>query len=322
MHDPLRDLGELALATRLRRLGERLLAGVDECYEELGLPFRGRWFGLLQALAREGDRGTVALAGALGLSHTAVAHLVRELEEAGWIVRRADPADARRQAIRLSPAGRRRLRRMEPVWAAMRAATAELAEREAPGLLSHLNALEDSLERQPIADRMLARLGRPPRRRLDVTAYRPAHRRLFAALNLAWLQEHFTPEEKDLRLLADPAGQVLRRGGRILVARWEGRPVGVCALLRHGEGDYELAKMAVDPACRRRGAGRALVRAACREARSLGADRLWLLTHPDLADASRLYRRLGFHAVSRDDTYSKRPSIRMERRLDPKEDLT
>ncbi|MFA7329895.1 MAG: helix-turn-helix domain-containing GNAT family N-acetyltransferase [Candidatus Delongbacteria bacterium] len=320
--DLVRDLGELALATRLRRLSERLLAGVDELYRELGQPFEGRWFGLVQALAREDGRGVVELAAEVGLSHTAVAQLLRELDAAGWTGRQPDPRDARRQRVRVTRAGRQRLTELAPVWEAVRRATAGLLAEEAPDLLVRLEALEERLERAPLADRMLQELGRPSRRRLRVVAYRPAYRRLFAELNLAWLNEHFTPDEQDLRLLADPAGRVLRRGGRILVALWEEQPVGVCALLRHGAGDYELAKLAVDPARRRRGAGEALVRAACAEARALGATRLWLLTHPRLVDAQRLYLKLGFQLAGTDDQAHARPSLRLERVLDPAEDFS
>lgn len=319
-NDLIRDLGELALATRLRRLGGRLLAAADEVYDELELPMEGRWYGVVRVLAR-GERGIVELAGELGLSHTAVAALLRELDGAGWTEARPDPADGRRRLVGLSRSGRARLRRLEPVWAAVRRATAELVAAEAPDLLPALDRLETRLERQPFADRILAVLERPPRARLSVVPYRPAYRRHFAALNLAWLQESFVPEAKDLRLLQDPSGAILRRGGRIYVALWEGRPIGVCALLRHGDGDVELAKMAVDAAHRRRGAGEALVRAALTGARELGAERLWLLTHPDLEAAGRLYERLGFRVTaSDDDTYDRRPSIRMERRLDSPED--
>jgi DNA-binding MarR family transcriptional regulator/GNAT superfamily N-acetyltransferase len=289
---------------------------VNELYQELDLPFEGRWFGLVQALAREDGRGVVDLATELGLSHTAVAHLLRELESAGWAERHADPADARRQLVLLTRAGRQRLKRLEPVWKAVRDTTALLLSEEAPELLARLEALEVSLDRRPLADRMLKELGRDPRQRLRVVRYRPAYRRLFMDLNLAWLHEHFQPEEKDLRLLADPAGRVLRRGGLILVALWQERPVGVCALIRHGAGDIELAKMAVDPAHRRRGAGEALVHAACAAARGLGATSLWLLTHPALVDAQRLYLRLGFRVTGPDGSYKSRPSLRMERPLD------
>jgi DNA-binding MarR family transcriptional regulator len=315
--DLLRDLGELALATRLRRLSERLLGSVNELYGELGLPFQGRWFGLVRVLARSDNRGVVELAAELGLSHTAVAHLLRELEEAGWVETRPDPGDARRRQACLTGRGREGLERLEPVWEGVRRTTAALLERQAPDLLEQLASLEEDLDRVPLADRMLAELGRPPRRRLQVVAYRSAYRKVFRELNLAWLLERFEPEEEELRLLADPARHILRRGGQILVALWEDRPVGVCALLCHGPGNFELAKLAVDAAHRRRGAGEALVREACRRARQAGAPSLWLLTHPSLEEAGRLYARLGFTVTGPDAQHPSRPSLRLERGLDP-----
>jgi ribosomal protein S18 acetylase RimI-like enzyme len=61
-----------------------------------------------------------------------------------------------------------------------------------------------------------------------------------------------------------------------------------------GDGEAELARLAVAESARRRGIGRALVEAAGTRARELGAERVALWSRPYQSDAHRLYGSLGY----------------------------
>ena len=133
---------------------------------------------------------------------------------------------------------------------------------------------------------------------MRIVDYTPTHRAHFKALNVEWITRYFAVEEADRRVLDDPEGYILRRGGHILMAEDEaGEVVGTCALLRNADGSFELAKMAVAPTARGRGVGRALGEAAIERARALGASRVELLSNRVLAPALALYRSLGFVEV-------------------------
>jgi GNAT superfamily N-acetyltransferase len=127
--------------------------------------------------------------------------------------------------------------------------------------------------------------------------YRPAYKKHFRTLNESWLREYFTVESADAHLLADPNGRIIRKGGLVLFALWDGDVVGTAALLRHGPDVWELAKMAVAAAVRGRGIGRVLAEAVLARAREEGAVRLYLQTSSRLEAALRLYRTLGFRRV-------------------------
>lgn len=132
---------------------------------------------------------------------------------------------------------------------------------------------------------------------LEVVPYRPELRSAFEALNREWIEAYFRMEPADERILADPEREVRQPGGEVFFLLEEGRPVGTCAVIPHGAGSYELAKMGVTAVARGRGHGDRLLRAAIDFARGRGARRLELLTNSALAPAIALYEKHGFRRV-------------------------
>jgi putative acetyltransferase len=133
-----------------------------------------------------------------------------------------------------------------------------------------------------------------PHEPIEIIEYKAKYARHFREINLDWLQEFFDVEPYDRIVLNDPHEHIIKHGGRILFARIRGEIVGTCALLKHAEKKYELAKMGVRTPFRGTGVGRLLVEAAIDKARELGADTLVLATSTKLEAANRLYHSLGF----------------------------
>jgi DNA-binding MarR family transcriptional regulator len=102
----------LASATfLLKRLGFALKERATQAYEEIGLhPYH---HAILLVLA-EGSRETQgSIADALGYDRGQLVGLLDELEEHGLVERRRDPNDRRRHLVRLTPEGKRTLRRLQ-----------------------------------------------------------------------------------------------------------------------------------------------------------------------------------------------------------------
>lgn len=116
----------------------------------------------------------------------------------------------------------------------------------------------------------------------------------FARLNREWLEGFGLLEEADAKYLDQPRESIIDLGGEILFAVTAERVVGACAILRIDFAVVELAKLAVAPDARGRGIGRQLTLAAIDHARSLGAERIVLMSNRKLASAIRLYESLGF----------------------------
>ena len=73
--------------------------------------------------------------------------------------------------------------------------------------------------------------------------------------------------------------------------------VGCVALIPMSGGVYELSKMAVSPTMRGRGIGRQLLLHVIAEAKTMGAQSLFLGSSKKLANAVHLYEAVGFQHV-------------------------
>lgn len=130
-----------------------------------------------------------------------------------------------------------------------------------------------------------------------IVTYQDELRPHFERLNRAWIEQHFVLEPPDLEVFRDPRRLILEPGGEIFFVVDDGGVQGTCAVLPHGPGTFELAKMAVSETARGRGYGDLLLRAAIDFARAAGARRLMLVSNTLLAPAIRLYRKHGFVEV-------------------------
>ena len=147
----------------------------------------------------------------------------------------------------------------------------------------------------------------------DVVTWRAEYREDFERLNRQWIETYFVVEPSDLAVFRDPEDAIVRPGGQIFfVVDGEGVR-GTCALLSHGPGVLELAKMAVSPAAQGTGYGELLMRAAIAYARERGARKLMLVSNTRLAPAIGLYRKCGFRQVPLDPKIEyARADIQME----------
>ncbi len=295
----LRDLGILALGTRLRVLSEGMMATVKGFYDDHGLDFEPRWFPVFQLVQREPGLSIAACAERIGVSHTAVNALTRPLLDAGLITLEANPGDARAKQLRLTRDGEVLFTRLQPAWTALeRALNTAFPDGEAARILALLDRLDDAVASQAIP-RALRQVLSPQAvldqlKLVDFDPNNDRHRQAFAALNIEWLQTWFFVEDVDYAMFADPEGTILNPGGVIVMAEVAGQVVGCGALIKRSDDIYELGKMAVSKPFQGKGIGAQLVGRLEDEARGIGLKTLYLVSSSKLPHAMPMYRKLGW----------------------------
>lgn len=134
----------------------------------------------------------------------------------------------------------------------------------------------------------------------------------FKQLNIEWIEKYFVVEPHDLEQLSNPTPYIINKGGYIVFALHNGKAVGTCALIKTGEQEFELAKMAVSPVMQGKQVGKLIGLAVIEKAKEAGAKRIWLESNRILTPAINLYRRLGFVEIPSTGSLYARADIKME----------
>ncbi|WP_096410633.1 MarR family winged helix-turn-helix transcriptional regulator [Thermus thermophilus] len=131
------------LLARFFRLQRLLRQEVEARLGPLGLSGLEAW--LLKVLSQRPYPSEAARA--MGLPPPTVSHMVRRLEQAGFLAREVDPEDLRRHRLRLTPKGAKALRRAEALMAeAFARRASRLREEERAELLRLFAKLEEDAE--------------------------------------------------------------------------------------------------------------------------------------------------------------------------------
>jgi DNA-binding MarR family transcriptional regulator len=156
--DLIRELGELAFGSRLKRLVKRTDADILMIYEELGVDFRPRWFPLLMVLSSRKRASITDAASAIHYSHTAVNKLAREMTAHGLIISKGDSQDGRKRILHLTRKGRNTVASLESVWKEIRAVTKELVSSGPHNILMAADEIEKQLDENSLYDRLRDRM--------------------------------------------------------------------------------------------------------------------------------------------------------------------
>jgi len=150
---------------------------------------------------------------------------------------------------------------------------------------------------------------------ISIVDYKPEHQPYFEKFNRAWIEEFFFMEPLDIAVLQNPEEYILKNGGAILMALYNGEVAGTVALRKLDEASFEFTKMAVDPNFRRKGIAERLCYASFDKARELGATHVILYSNTLQAAAIKLYEKLGFQHLPVENNVYKRANVKMSKGL-------
>lgn len=134
-------------------------------------------------------------------------------------------------------------------------------------------------------------------------------------LNFEWLQKYFKVEPKDEKVLSDPQGEIIDKGGMIFYAQYNNIIVGTISLLKIDDSTFELSKMAVSDGNQGLGIGRKLIEHCLNVAKEKGIQKLILYSNRKLLPAIHLYERYGFIEIPVEEGVYERADIKMEKKL-------
>ncbi len=129
---------------------------------------------------------------------------------------------------------------------------------------------------------------------------------------MEWLEKYGLTEAYDLAILNNPRGKIINEGGCIFLAVEDEIVIGTAGLAKMGNTQYELVKMAVDPAARGKGIGKLLLNYCLDHAKRIGAEKISLFSSTHLKTALKMYEEAGFKYMDVTDSPMLTADIKME----------
>lgn len=315
--DFFRRTGKVAIGSRLRMLTDKVTEDGAAIYKLYDIDMQPKWFPVFYSLIEGEDQTITAIAKAIGHSHPSVSKIISEMIEKGYVEEKKDQADGRRTLVALTKKGRTIAAEIADQLIDVNAAVEELSAQATNDLWQAIEEWEFLLEQKSLLKRVMEKKKERNSELVKIIDYKPQYQDVFRELNKEWISTYFEMEESDYKALDHPNEYILDKGGFIMVALYEDEPMGVCAMIKmnDAEYDFELAKMAVSPKAQGKNIGFLLASAIIEKAKSKGAKRIYLESNTVLKPAINLYHKLGFQKVAGKPTPYSRCNIQMELNL-------
>lgn len=287
--DSIPETGVLTFASRTKRMTDMLFGQVQDLYEQAGLNFKPMWFAFLLTLKHGNGLDIKTLAERRRITHSAASQIVKDLAKNGLVEVAAEKHDLRQKKVTITEEGRKTLYKLIPHLQLVQETLNELLGDDMDAVFRAMDRLEFGLKEQPFKARRLSKL-----EGLEITDYKSEYRDAFERFYRSWIEQYFAISEKDEELFSNPEAVVSAQGGFILMATYEGEPVGALDTLPHNEKVIELVKIGVDDSLQGRGVGGELVRAAMAKAKEQGYEEMIVETDTTIPVAPKMFRKLGF----------------------------
>lgn len=310
--------GKMAIGSRLRVLTETMTREASEIYKLYGINLKPKWFPVFYSLMDEQAKSVTAIAREIGQSHPSVSTITKEMLKDGIIEEYTDSDDRRCTMLTLSDKGRKWGETLISQLRDVERAVEELSSECEDDLWRAIGEWEHALKRKSLLERVREIKESREDSEVRIIPYSSEYKTAFFELNRQWIERFWQLEPHDIELLSNPEKHIIDRGGYIYVGLYQGKAVGVCALCKCEDSspfDYELAKLAVNPAIQRKGLGYKLCIAVIEKARELGAHTIFLESNTRLKPAIALYRKLGFKELPEFHPEYARGNIQMTLKL-------
>ncbi|SOD11957.1 bifunctional helix-turn-helix transcriptional regulator/GNAT family N-acetyltransferase [Pedobacter xixiisoli] len=309
--------GKMALGSRMRLLTSKMTDDAAKIYELYNVEFSPKWFPVFFVLGEDGEKTITEIAEEIGHSQPSVTKIIKEMVAAGVVAANAGAADKRTNVVGLSEKGKQLSEKLKVQLLDVEAAVETLIAEARHNLWEAVAEWEFLLDQKTLLRRVTEEKKNRESKAVQIVPYERKYQSVFKSLNEEWISTYFTMEEADYKALDNPETYIIEKGGQILVALYNDEPLGVCALIKMDDPDYdfEMAKMAVSPKAQGKNIGWLLGCAVAEAARQLGAKKLYLESNTLLKPAINLYHKLGFKKVVGRSTPYERCNIQMELNL-------
>ena len=147
------ELGTLALAARMQKLGDSIRREASQIYKEYGIEFESKWFPVVYLLSKQSPLSIVELANELGYAYPSIIALVKELQSKKIVKSASHKKDGRKWLLSLTPKAVDMVKKMEPLWDKMLQVNNTITNNQ-HNLLKAIEQAEEQLAQESFYGRM------------------------------------------------------------------------------------------------------------------------------------------------------------------------
>ncbi|MTI20937.1 MarR family transcriptional regulator [Fulvivirga sp. RKSG066] len=151
--DFLKQLGHLALASRLKRISDKMIHSGREMYKHLGLDIEPNWYLVFKLLKEEKELSVTEISAALQMSHPSIISIINKMIKSGYLNSRKCQDDGRKQLLSLSDKTKNVYPQLEKIWTAGTQGVAQMVGET--DLLELLDMIEARLDQKSFMEMTL-----------------------------------------------------------------------------------------------------------------------------------------------------------------------
>lgn len=295
--DKLKDLEELGLGSRLKRLSEGLMKEIQLVYDKANIDFDSYLFPVFKTIVDEKITTTSIITEKLKITQPAVTQSISKLFDRGLINYKGDDNDKRKKIIKLSPKGYEDIKKLTPLWNIIDKTIKHITTKPSNSFLDQIDELESLIHKNTLSKKILNNYEKKLNEAVQVIPFQKKYAPYFKKLNIQWLEKYFVVEPHDSKLLENCQENIIDKGGHIFFATINNKIIGCYSFIKISNKKYELGKMAIDPEYQDRKIGQKLLRHSIQFAKDNKWDLIILYSNTKLENAIYIYKKFGFIEV-------------------------
>lgn len=153
-NDLIREMGYLALATRLKRISDKMTHSTRLMYRNLNIDIEPNWYLVLIIVKQNPNVSVMSIAKSLGFTHQSVITITNKMVKKDYLQVSKDENDKRKTIFNLTQKTNKILPKIEQIWDYGKEVIYELLN-ENISIIEHLEVLESNLEKASFGERIL-----------------------------------------------------------------------------------------------------------------------------------------------------------------------
>jgi len=288
------ELNLFLLGDSLKKLGEKIQRQITDVCKSRGVNFDPKLFPVLFYLNKYEKSTVQNLAEVLIITHPAVVNLLKKLKNLNLIELTSGKQDKRQTYSTLTEKGKELFKSWQNLFNLIENVNKDLVDELGYNIFNMISSFHNLLKQKNYNKRIQEKVKQSVMNQIEIITYNKKYNDIFKKLNYEWLEEYFSVEPEDEKLLNNPEKYIIKKGGEIFFARINNEIIGTCAAIKIDKHSYELSKMAVTKKAQGKQAGKKLALSVIGFAFSKKAKYVTLLTNKKLFAAINLYKQLGF----------------------------